>query len=346
MIWLAWRQLRVHATVVYAALAVLAGVLAVTGPQLAAMYHADHATFLGAFGNDHAKTVIYVLGLGVVYVLPAIIGAFWGAPMVARELEAHTHRLVWNQTVTRHRWLAGRMGLSGLAAVGAAGLICLAVTWWCGTLDHAVVTTHDQADFLGAIRIAPSGMGARGILPIGYTAVAFVAGVAAGMLLRRTVAAMAVTLAAVVAVQFAVPQLVQPVLFAPKHVDVTITMQSITSFRASGPGTPVSITIRPDLPGAWIVANETVDRSGNALQALPSWARTCLPLIPGATPTPTGEADRQACYDRLSREGYRQRITYQPDSRYWTFQWTETALLFALAALLAAASFWRLRRLS
>ena len=35
-----------------------------------------------------------------------MIGAFWGAPMVARELETGTHRLVWNQSVTRTRWLA------------------------------------------------------------------------------------------------------------------------------------------------------------------------------------------------------------------------------------------------
>jgi hypothetical protein len=38
-------------------------------------------------------------------------------------------------------------------------------------------------------------------------------------------------------------------------------------------------------------------------------------------------------------------ITYQPASSYWPLQWIETAFYAALAALLAAASFRRIRRL-
>ena len=34
---------------------------------------------------------------------------FWGAPLVARELEAGTHRLIWNQSVTRTRWLVTKV---------------------------------------------------------------------------------------------------------------------------------------------------------------------------------------------------------------------------------------------
>ena len=45
-------------------------------------------------------------------VVPAVVGAFWGAPLVARELEAGTHRLAWTQSVTRGRWLATRLGLT------------------------------------------------------------------------------------------------------------------------------------------------------------------------------------------------------------------------------------------
>ena len=47
----------------------------------------------------------------MVALAPAVIGAFWGAPLVARELEAGTHRLVWNQSVTRTRWLATKLGV-------------------------------------------------------------------------------------------------------------------------------------------------------------------------------------------------------------------------------------------
>ena len=46
-----------------------------------------------------------------VLIAPAIVGIFWGAPLIARELETGTHRLVWNQTVTRTGWLATKLAL-------------------------------------------------------------------------------------------------------------------------------------------------------------------------------------------------------------------------------------------
>ena len=47
-------------------------------------------------------------------VVPAVVGAFWGAPLVARELEAGTHRLAWNQAVTRTRWLTTKLAVTAL----------------------------------------------------------------------------------------------------------------------------------------------------------------------------------------------------------------------------------------
>jgi hypothetical protein len=37
-------------------------------------------------------------------------------------------------------------------------------------------------------------------------------------------------------------------------------------------------------------------------------------------------------------------LTYQPASRYWAFQWYETAIFLALALALAGFSFWWVRR--
>jgi hypothetical protein len=40
-------------------------------------------------------------------------------------------------------------------------------------------------------------------------------------------------------------------------------------------------------------------------------------------------------------------VSYQPASRYWAFQWTETAIYVVLATALAGYCFWRIsRRLS
>jgi hypothetical protein len=41
---------------------------------------------------------------------------------------------------------------------------------------------------------------------------------------------------------------------------------------------------------------------------------------------------------------YHQVVTYQPASRYWTFQWMETGLFVTLALLLAGGSVWWVRR--
>ena len=113
MIWLTWRQFRAQAVGVSALLAVLTATLVIAGrPRIGAG--------LDPTGTD---TGLYFGGIVVVYVLPAIIGLFWGAPLVARELEAGTHRLVWNQSVTRTRWLGTKLAVVGLASVAAAGLL-------------------------------------------------------------------------------------------------------------------------------------------------------------------------------------------------------------------------------
>ena len=78
--------------------------------------------------------------LGVlVIVVPGIIGIFWGAPLVARELETGTFRLAWTQSVTRTRWLAVKLAVVGLASMAVAGLLSLMVTWWASPLDRVNV---------------------------------------------------------------------------------------------------------------------------------------------------------------------------------------------------------------
>ena len=166
MIWLTWRQFRASAAMMAAALALLAAILALTGPGLADDYSAGIAgcatqgggcsDFVQRFFDDHRNAFLAVTA--VVLVLPALIGLFWGAPLIARELEAGTHRLVWNQSITRTRWLAVKLGLVALAAVAAAGLGSLAVDWWSNPLDKAGADDFQRMD--------PLLFAARGIVPI------------------------------------------------------------------------------------------------------------------------------------------------------------------------------------
>ena len=137
MIWLTWRQFRMSALVLLSALAAGLVVLTVTGPQLSDLWREAGDSFFDRLGADRGKTTVFYAGTWVVYALPAVVGVFWGAPMVARELEAGTHRLVWTQSITRTRWLATKLGVAG-AGAAIVGLAGLALTWWCGPIDDAV----------------------------------------------------------------------------------------------------------------------------------------------------------------------------------------------------------------
>src|SRR3954447_7866206 len=105
MTWLTWRQVRVQAVSAAVVLAVLATAYALTGPHLARRFErsgldgcaddcsAAQAAFAGAVQASDGSTMLYVAGIVVLYLAPALIGMFWGAPLVARELEAGTLRL-------------------------------------------------------------------------------------------------------------------------------------------------------------------------------------------------------------------------------------------------------------
>ncbi|MFE0020627.1 ABC transporter permease subunit [Amycolatopsis sp. NPDC059021] len=329
MIWLSWRQFRVQAVAVYGLLLVLAAVLVLAGRPLPG----SRAPL------DPGHGLLYHGGIVVTYALPPLIGVFWGAPLVARELEAGTHRLAWNQTVTRSEWLSVKLALIGLAAVLAAGLLSLAVTWWADAVDNAVTTGDRGGSF--AVRLSPVIFGVRGIAPIGYAVFAFVLGVAVGILLRRTVLAMAVTLVVFAAVQLAVPFTVRPHLLPAAEETVTITASNIARMGLNDAGEFELLTVSGP-QGAWMLSNETVDGTGKTVRP-PSWLAGCIPPPGGAArPMPAKE-----CFAKLADDGYRQRITYQPAARFWPLQLIETALYLALTALLALLCLrWSRTRLS
>jgi ABC-2 family transporter protein len=354
MIWLTWRQFRASAAMTAAALAVLAVILAVTGPGLADEYSsgiaacasqgADCSNFLQNFFRDHRDEFQAVTA--VVLVVPALIGLFWGAPLIARELETGTHRLVWNQSVTRTRWLALKLGLVGLATITAAGLASLAVDWWSDPLDEAAAGEFP--------RMEPLLFGTRGVVPIAYAAFAFALGVTVGMLVRRTLAAMAITLAVFVAVQVAMPQLVRPHLIAPVVSTIDPTPSSLNMFSFGPDGLQIRATL-PDDTGAWVLSSRTIDASGHTVTRIPSSSSlspTSGPCqIPEqeapAAPAREGPGDEIApCLAEVKRLGYRQQVTYQPSSRFWRLQLYESAIYGAFALGLAGFCFWRLRRVS
>jgi hypothetical protein len=345
MIWLTWRQFRAQAWVASAALAVIAIVLAVTGLRLAHLYDSSGIAACHAHGNcgtlgtafmsqvkgSSGYKALYDGAVVVLYAVPAIIGVFWGAPLVSREIETGTFRLAWNQSVTRTRWLAVKAGLIGLAAMATAGLLSLMVTWWASPIDRALGLPGGRNGPSGVNRFAPLLFGARGITPIGYAAFAFALGVTAGVLIRRTIPAMATTLAVFSAALITMSLLVRPHLATPLRAISALNLAHITGLTINNGG-QTDVTAAANRPGAWILANQTISTSGHVFTG-PA-PHICL--------SPT--ASFQACQAALGRLHLRQLVTYQPASRYWAFQSYETAIFLVLALALAGVCFWWVRR--
>jgi hypothetical protein len=359
MTWLAWRQFRASALVGFGALAALAVVLGVTGPQLVQLYDTtvkpcqavgDCSAAISAFGSKY--DFLQQLLTNIMQVTPALLGLFWGAPLIARELDTGTFRLAWTQSVTRTRWLAVKLSLVGLATAALAGLLSLAVTWWYAPLDKVGTNRFDISIF-----------GERGITPIGYAVFAFSAGAFAGLLIRRTLPAMATTLAAFVAARVVFAEWIRPHLLAP--VRATLALAATVNGYIGSPGGPANLVVgAPNdakMQNAWVYSARIVDSSGHPLtpqvtaSACPQLANPSRPagLPPAgsthhlhAVPTPEAGQALQACAAKLSPT-YHTMLTYQPANRYWTFQTLETAFFVAVALGLACAAFWWLcRRLS
>ncbi|HEV2239090.1 MAG TPA: ABC transporter permease subunit, partial [Ktedonobacterales bacterium] len=154
-------------------------------------------TFRGQFGG--ASFLLLTLT-----VLPALAGMFFGAPLVAREMERSTYRLAWTQGVTRQRWMLAKVATVMVGTLLLAATLSLLLMWWRGPLDQ-----------VAGDRFA-TGFDLEGGAPVAYALFAVALGIAAGALARRTVPAMAMAFVGFVmvrgVVEFALrPRYVPPV---------------------------------------------------------------------------------------------------------------------------------------
>jgi hypothetical protein len=339
MTWLTWRQFRAQGIAAAATAAVLAILLAVTGPYVVHLYDINGvATCTGAtcqqltgtFDNELPwfDPVLYLFGIGIMFAVPAIVGVFWGAPLVTREIEARTLPLTWNQSVTKFRWLAVKLGLVGLASMATAGLFSLMLTWWSSPMDSVLEIPYGRR--LSFERLGPVLFDTRGLVPVGYAALAFALGVTAGMLTRRTVSAMATTLGVFAALQFAWAEWIRAHLIPPVHTIVPLNLANIVQVATRDGNMAVKAVPTLSQQGAWILSGQVIDTSGHLFQA-------------AATPACAG-GNFPACQASLSRFRLRELISYEPVSRFWTFQWVEAGIFLALALALAGCCLWWLVR--
>ena len=157
MIRFTWMQFRLQALIALGGLALAAVVLLLTGPNLVHLYATTVAACSAHNNCPSATSAVISKGdrVGIVLrvvieAVPALIGLFWGAPLVARELETGTFRLAWTQ-VTRTRWIAIKLGLLGLVSMAVAGILSLMATWWSSPLDRVRMTPFTSFDQRGLV---------------------------------------------------------------------------------------------------------------------------------------------------------------------------------------------------
>ncbi len=321
MTWMAWRQFRGQFRPLAAAVGVLLVTLAATAAHIvdlratsgsAELFLADLKTGLEA--------ELFQAGSAALFALPAVVGVFWGAPLVARELETGTHRLVWNQSITRTRWLAVRLGVVALATTVVTAATTVVYGWWSSPIDAAALD-----------RLLPASFGTHGLVPVGTALFGLAAGVTAGLLLRRTVPAMAVTAVVLAAVQIALPLALRQHLVPPVQATVALDMEHLSELGIRPDGS-VRIIGDVDIPGAWVLSNETVKADGS-------------PFIKLDDPRPCMRESEsiRACEAGIAALQLRQKVVYHPLEHYWRLQLVETGLLLAAAGLLILLSFWWLR---
>jgi hypothetical protein len=219
MAWVTWRQHRLQLFVGGGLLAVVALGVLISGLPIRTAYH-RHALatclpptsrsgcdlIVHHFTSEFANSVRVVRYLAL---LPAFVGVFVGAPLLAREFEQGTYRLAWTQTITKRRWLMSKAVLLGLATiVGGLALSALAM-WWRRPFDNL-----DG-------RMIPSAFEVEGLVVPAYAIFALATGVLAGAVLRRSIAASCAALGAFVAMRLCVAKILRPHFLPAKHESVS-----------------------------------------------------------------------------------------------------------------------------
>ena len=212
--------------------------------------------------------------------------------------------------------------------MAAAGLLSLMISWWASPLYRAAAA--GQLELAEHQPARPALFGATGIAPIGYAAFAFALGVTAGLLVRRTIAAMAITLAVFVAIQVLWPVFVRPHLVPPGA-----RVRPLSAVTLNGTGDYNNGTC-PAGRQHQRAATRHLDHRQHAGQR----GRPADHNGPAAAASPRRTSSVPA------NHGVRMAVTYQPASRYWEFQWLETGIFLVLAGGLGGVCYWRIRRLA
>ncbi|MEU9186543.1 ABC transporter permease subunit [Streptomyces sp. NPDC048484] len=311
MTWLVWRQHRAGFWTILAATALCVAWIVYQRGQL--------VDFLDGYGYpgkslDEAggkfqpyNNAFSFVSIGL-QAIPTLLGVFLGAPLIAGDLENGTAKLVAAQSMSRTRWLATKLALAGLVAVVSTVVLSAVFGWWW----HPVKSESMIMDWTSG-----AAFNTTGPVPVALTLLSVFGGVAIGVVLRRTLTAMAVTFG------------------------FTVVLQLVWGYFLLSLGNAVTVTTNkgvadengfPSLPhAAYEIDQSYVTGSGD----LVGW---------GICSGSTTDAARQVCLDKADVVGWS--LEYLPMSQMNAMQWFGASILFALTAGVVAFLFvWGRKRL-
>lgn len=271
-------------------------------------------------------------------VLPALIGACLGAPLLAREYEDGTLRFAWTQGVPPPSWLRSRLLVLAAAAAAVTLTIALIASWWVFPLERAGLASRWLP---GGFLLGPPVLAAWSLLMLSV-------GVLAGALIRRSRRAVVVTVVLfVVLANVASAALAGLLSVAPLVTRGSPVGQGSGAVAAQhrfwGPSpqpmtpmTPLASPAGQGPGGSWVISG-WYTHDGYRLPAREAWT------ITASIPWSLRQQPRQLSH-WLAQHHLVHWVSYQPASRFWIFQGVGAACLLTLAVLAAAATICLVRR--
>jgi hypothetical protein len=243
----------------------------------------------------------------LMFAVPVLLGAFIGAPLLARELESGTFRFAWTQGAGRTRWALSTLVLPAVLLVAAMGAFTALFYWY----FHPFLEDGQVSEML------PLAFALLGVAFAAWTLFAYALAAFLGTVFSRIVPAMAVTLVVYIALAIGTATAVR------QHYEAPAMLAGWNGSAGRG----------------WVISSWLKAPNGQVLSQSEQ-----LSLSQHLPASVQNSQSPDAFTNWLAQHGYTTWQSIQPDSRFWPFQLIEGGWLLAVSAILIAVTVWLVRR--